>query len=182
MVQTKYNRKIYDAANEKTLFIYSHLRANAISPLHVKEGERILVMEPDSVALLEYLIELKAIVTAVDIPKELKEEALHTGIIEAGLKLVAFDELKGDFDTVIMMGQQSHPPMMVKKYMAEKGRLSLIFSGEQIREEYVRELLLATGFLHIEEYILTPDYKYTTEIFSADYEKKPEGDYLIIAS
>ncbi len=194
MVQTKYNSKIYDAANEKTLSMYSHLRANAISPLQIKAGERVLVMEPDSIALMEYLLEIQTILTAVDMPEELQREALDTGLIEAGLKtsgkqlkgagfeVTSFHDLTGSFDTVIMMGQQSHTPMAVKKYLAEGGRLALVFSLAQMKVEYMRELLAAAGFLQVEEFILTPDYKYTTEIFSSDYEKKAEGDFLIIAS
>ncbi len=194
MVQTKYNSKIYDAANEKTLFLYSHLRANAISPLQIKAGERVLVMEPDSIALMEYLLEIQTILTAVDMPEKLQREALDTGLIEAGLKtsgkqlkgvgfeITSFHDLTGSFDTVIMMGQQSHTPMAVKKYLTEGGRLALVFSSAQMKVEYMRELLAAAGFLQVEEFILTPDYKYTTEIFSSDYKKKAEGDFLIIAS
>ena len=57
MIQEKYNRRIFDEGTEEAIQLYSHLRSNALSPVNIVPPDQILVINPDSVSLVEWIKE-----------------------------------------------------------------------------------------------------------------------------
>ncbi len=181
MVQEKYNSKIYNSAREETIRLYSHLRANCLSPAGLKAGERVLIVAPDSVSLVEYVLDLGCQAWALDASHELAGLFETEGLLEKGLTIVSeLKEKEASFDAIIMVGQASRLYMELKPYLASEGRLIRAFCTGQTRLDFEVRGLQASGFENILAYVLKPDYLYTTEIYDINYFKGEAEDYLLI--
>lgn len=157
MIQKKYNKLIYDEASEEAVCNYSHLRCNALSPVKITKSDNLLLVAPESTAILEWL----------------KEQAGSVTRFEQGKTQ--------SFNIAIEIGQMSVTPAEIKKLLSAGGRFVYAGSPKFMSLEFAKKLLKEAGFSDLEIYYLSPDYICTSEIFSEDYAKLEDKDYLIIA-
>ena len=78
MLQEKYNRRIFDEGTEDAIQMLSHLRSNVLTPLDINQGDNVLILNPDSVSLVEWLAEKASDVT-VGMTDDYKSEM--TGVL-----------------------------------------------------------------------------------------------------
>ena len=74
MIQEKYNRRIYDEGTEAAIREFSHLRTNALSPVHISSSDKVLIFNPESTAIVEWLESVAdSVVVATDNLSEIDE-------------------------------------------------------------------------------------------------------------
>ena len=160
MIQEKYNRQIFAEGTEEAILRLSHLRSNALSPVEIEKGDKVLIIEPDSEALVEWLKEQEAQVTVSS------EDTA---------------DIKGTFNIIISLGQLFDTPHSLKSKLADNGKLVYAISEKDHLADFTKKLLDEAGFEDIQTYRLSPDYQFTTEIYAEDYVGGGAGDYLLIA-
>ncbi len=161
MIQEKYNRQIFDEGTEDAILRLSHLRSNVLSPVGITKEDSVLIIDPDSEALVEWLQDISREVTV--------------GISDA----VA--DIKERFNIIISIGKLNETPSVLKKLLSAEGRLVYALPEKDRLADFTKKLLKEAGFESIETFRVSPDYKYTTEIYAEDYIGGGAGDYLLIA-
>ena len=161
MIQEKYNRQIFDEGTEDAILRLSHLRSNVLSPVGIKKEDRVLILEPDSEALVEWLQDIAGFVTV----------ATSDNI----------SEIKDKFNIIISVGHLVETPSVLKTMLDEGGRLVYALAQKDRLSDFVKKLLKEAGFGYIDTYRVSPDYLFTTEIYAEDYIGGGAGDYLLIA-
>ena len=73
MIQEKYNRRIFDEGTEEAIENLSHLRSNVLTPVGIEKGDNVLIIEPDSEALVEWLKEEEQAQVTVGMADNLNE-------------------------------------------------------------------------------------------------------------
>ena len=159
MIQEKYNRQIFDEGTEDAIRRLSHLRSNVLSPVGITGEDTVLILEPDSIALVEWLKELAAGVTVAE----------------------ADEEISGSYSVIVSVGKLTETPSVLKKHLTAGGRLVYALPEKDRIADFTKKLLAEAGFETIETYRLSPNYLFTTEIYAEDYKGGGAGDYLLIA-
>ena len=161
MIQEKYNRQIFDEGTEDAILSLSHLRSNVLSPVRIQKSERVLIIDPDSEALVEWLKE-----TAEEVTVALTEEIRN---------------IKDKFNIIISLGSLNETPTILKERLASDGKLVYALPEKAHLADFTKRLLKEAGFDNIETFRVSPDYLFTTEIYAEDYIGGGAGDYLLIA-
>ena len=161
MIQEKYNRQIFDEGTEDAILRLSHLRSNVLSPVRIQKSERVLIIDPDSEALVEWLKE-----TAEEVTVALTEEIRN---------------IKDKFNIIISLGSLNETPTILKERLATDGKLVYALPEKAHLADFTKRLLKEAGFDNIETFRVSPDYLFTTEIYAEDYIGGGAGDYLLIA-
>ncbi len=161
MIQEKYNRRIFDEGTEEAIVNFSHLRSNVLSPVGISKDDNVLIIEPDSTSLVEWLKEQADSVTVKD-----ADDLSH---------------LQDKFNIIINLGHMTETPTTLKNLLEEEGRLVYALAEKDRLAGFVKKLLAEAGFDDIVTYRVSPDYLFTTEIFADDYTGGGAGDYLLIA-
>ncbi len=161
MIQEKYNRQIFDEGTEDAILRLSHLRSNVLSPVGISQTDRVLILEPDSQALVEWL-------------KELASEVVVATVDE-------MEQVSGSFDVIINVGKLTETPSALKKLLVADGRLVYALPEKDRIADFAKRLLKEAGFETIDTFRVSPDYLFTTEIYAEDYIGGGAGDYLLIA-
>ena len=161
MIQEKYNRRIYDEGTEDAILRLSHLRSNVLSPVRIGSTDSVMIIDPDSEALVEWLKE-----TAGEVTVALSDEV---------------QDIKTKFNIIISLGYLNETPSVLKEKLSEGGRLVYALPQKARLADFAKKLLKEAGFADIETYRVSPDYLFTTEIFAEDYIGGGAGDYLLIA-
>ncbi|WP_028234651.1 hypothetical protein [Pseudobutyrivibrio sp. MD2005] len=161
MIQEKYNRQIFDEGTEDAILRLSHLRSNVLSPVRIQKSERVLIIDPDSEALVEWLKE-----TAEEVTVALTEEIRN---------------IKDKFNIIISLGSLNETPTILKERLASDGKLVYALPEKAHLADFTKRLLKEAGFDNIETFRVSPDYLFTTEIYAEDYIGGGAGDYLLIA-
>jgi len=161
MIQEKYNRQIFDEGTEDAILRLSHLRSNVLSPVRIQKSERVLIIDPDSEALVEWLKE-----TAEEVTVALTEEIRN---------------IKDKFNIIISLGSLNETPTILKERLASNGKLVYALPEKAHLADFTKRLLKEAGFDNIETFRVSPDYLFTTEIYAEDYIGGGAGDYLLIA-
>ena len=161
MIQEKYNRQIFDEGTEDAILRLSHLRSNVLSPVRIQKSERVLIIDPDSEALVEWLQE-----TAEEVTVALTEEIRN---------------IKDKFNIIISLGSLNETPTILKERLATDGKLVYALPEKAHLADFTKRLLKEAGFDNIETFRVSPDYLFTTEIYAEDYIGGGAGDYLLIA-
>ena len=153
MIQEKYNKLIYDSADEATKRSYSHLRTNALTILDLSEVEKVLLLGDDSVAITEWLQ-------------------------NQGMRVDT--EPEGSYDLIIVMGRLQHTPQELKKLLGSRGSLVFMEGTESLEPGVAGRLFTEAGFGAAVEYELSPNYLYTTEIAVKGEREFASADYMLI--
>ncbi len=161
MIQEKYNRRIFEEGTIEAIENLSHLRSNVLSPVGITKVDKVLIIEPDCEAIVEWLQEQAAQVTV----------AMENSI----------EDVKERFNIIINLGHLSETPSTLKKYLSDGGRLVYAFSEKDRLSNFVKNLLKEAGFTDISTFRVSPDYLFTREIYAEDYLGGGAGDYLLIA-
>ena len=161
MIQEKYNRQIFDEGTEDAILRLSHMRSNVLSPVRIQKSERVLIIDPDSEALVEWLQE-----TAEEVTVALTEEIRN---------------IKDKFNIIISLGSLNETPTILKEKLASDGKLVYALPEKAHLADFTKRLLKEAGFDNIETFRVSPDYLFTTEIYAEDYIGGGAGDYLLIA-
>ena len=161
MIQEKYNRRIFDEGTEDAIFRLSHLRSNVLLPVGIGDGDSVLIIDPDSEALVEWL----------------NEQA--TQVTEVAAEMLS--DIKGTFNIIISLGHLNETPATLKKMLSADGRLVYALPEKDRIADFTKRLLKEAGFSEITTYRVSPDYLFTTEIYAEDYIGGGAGDYLLIA-
>ena len=161
MIQEKYNRQIFDEGTEDAILRLSHLRSNVLSPVGISGEDDVLILEPDSPALVEWLESQAAKVTVA------KNDEVKN--------------LSGGFSVIVSLGQPGETPTVLKSKLGVGGRLVYALPEKARLADFVKRLLKEAGFNEIETFRVSPDYLFTTEIYAEDYIGGGAGDYLLIA-
>ena len=161
MIQEKYNRQIFDEGTEDAILRLSHMRSNVLSPVRIQKSERVLIIDPDSEALVEWLQE-----TAEEVTVALTEEIRN---------------IKDKFNIIISLGSLNETPTILKERLATDGKLVYALPEKAHLADFTKRLLKEAGFDNIETFRVSPDYLFTTEIYAEDYIGGGAGDYLLIA-
>ena len=161
MIQEKYNRRIFDEGTIEAIENLSHLRSNVLSPVGIGKGDNVLIIDPDSDALVEWLKEVATDVTVAT------EDALA--------------DIKGTFNIIINLGHLTETPSVLKQMLSAEGKLVYALPEKLRMADFTKRLLKEAGFKDITTYRVSPDYMFTTEIYSEDYIGGGAGDYLLIA-
>ena len=161
MIQEKYNRQIFDEGTEDAILRLSHLRSNVLSPVRIQKSERVLIIDPDSEALVEWLKE-----TAEEVTVALTEEIRN---------------IKDKFNIIISLGSLNETPTILKERLVSDGKLVYALPEKAHLADFTKRLLKEAGFDNIETFRVSPDYLFTTEIYAEDYIGGGAGDYLLIA-
>ncbi len=161
MIQEKYNQRIYDEGTEESIQNFSHLRSNVLSPVGIGDGDNVLIIDPDSQSLVEWLDEQSNSVTACDSDN--------------------LQQINSTFNIIISLGQMTETPTVLKKLLSAGGRLVYAFPEKTRQASFAKKLLAEAGFTDVITYRVSPDYLYTTEIYAEDYAGGGAGDYLLIA-
>jgi hypothetical protein len=103
MIQEKYNRQIFDEGTEDAILRLSHMRSNVLSPVGISGEDDVLIIEPDSPALVEWLEEVAAKVTVA------KNDEVKN--------------LSGNFSVIISLGKLGETPSVLKSKLGAAGRL-----------------------------------------------------------
>lgn len=181
MIQEKYNNRIFDEGTAEAIQLYSHLRSNALSPVNISASDNVLVVDPDSVSLVEWVDEQAGDTTVLltDSYKNSMENIVS--LLPNSVEKMALQEIKKTFNIIISIGHLSETPATLKKLLAENGRLIYALSEKERLSSFAVKLLNEAGFDDIKTFRLHPDYLYTTEIYAEDYKGGGAGDYLLIA-
>ena len=161
MIQEKYNRQIFDEGTEDAIIRLSHLRSNVLAPVEINKEDSVLIINPDSEALVEWLRQQAAKVTE-----------------SAADKL---ENIKDTFNIIISLGHLNETPATLKKLLSKEGRLVYALPEKDRLADFTKKLLKESGFNEIQTFRLSPDYLFTTEIYAEDYIGGGAGDYLLIA-
>ena len=103
MIQEKYNRQIFDEGTEDAIIRLSHLRSNVLAPVEINKEDSVLIINPDSEALVEWLRQQAAKVTESATDK--------------------LENIKDTFNIIISLGHLNETPATLKKLLSEEGRL-----------------------------------------------------------
>jgi len=152
---------IFDQGTEDAILNFSHMRSNVLSPLNIGDQDRILILEPDSDALVEWLEEKAAVVTVAG---------------PDGL-----DAVKDSYNIILSLGHLIETPASLKTKLMDQGKLVYALSEKDKLAGFTKKLLKEAGFEDITTYRVSPDYLFTTEIYAEDYIGGGAGDYLLIA-
>ena len=95
MIQEKYNRRIFDEGTEEAIENLSHLRSNVLTPVGIEKGDNVLIIEPDSEALVEWI-------------KEEEQATVTVGMADN------LNEIKGTFNIIINLGYLTETPSVLK--------------------------------------------------------------------
>ena len=180
MLQEKYNRRIFDEGTEDAIQMLSHLRSNVLSPLNIREGDNVLILNPDSVSLVEWLLEKASDVT-VGMTEDYKDKMINVLSMLPNVKKEIIEDIKGTFNIIISLGQLVETPTVLKRLLSAEGKLVYALSQKDRLSSFTEKLLDEAGFTDILSYRVSPDYLYTTEIYAEDYKGGGAGDYLLIA-
>ena len=180
MLQEKYNRRIFDEGTEDAIQMLSHLRSNVLSPLNIREGDNVLILNPDSVSLVEWLLEKASDVT-VGMTEDYKDEMVNVLSMLPNVKKEIIKDIKGTFNIIISLGQLVETPTVLKRLLSAEGKLVYALSQKDRLSSFTEKLLDEAGLTDILSYRVSPDYLYTTEIYAEDYKGGGAGDYLLIA-
>ena len=180
MLQEKYNGRIFDEGTEDAIQMLSHLRSNVLSPLNIKEGDNVLILNPDSVSLVEWLVEQASDVT-IGMTDDYQEEMTKVVSMLPSVKKEVIGNIKGTFNIIISLGQLVETPTVLKRLLSAEGKLVYALSQKDRLSNFTQKLLDEAGFTDILSYRVSPDYLYTTEIYAEDYKGGGAGDYLLIA-
>ena len=161
MIQEKYNRQIFDEGTEDAILRLSHLRSNVLSPVGIGKVDRVLILEPDSQALVEWL----------------QEQASEVVIAQTD----NMGQVSGSFNVIVNVGKLTETPSALKKLLAADGRLVYALPEKDRIADFAKRLLKEAGFNTIDTFRVSPDYLFTTEIYAEDYIGGGAGDYLLIA-
>ena len=161
MIQEKYNRQIFDEGTEDAILRLSHLRSNVLSPVGIGKTDRVLILEPDSQALVEWL----------------QEQASEVVIAQTD----NMGQVSGSFNVIVNVGKLTETPSALKKLLAADGRLVYALPEKDRIADFAKRLLKEAGFNTIDTFRVSPDYLFTTEIYAEDYIGGGAGDYLLIA-
>ncbi len=161
MIQERYNRRIYDEGTEDAILRLSHLRSNVLMPVGISHDDRVLIIDPDSEVIVEWLREQATEVTTV------ATEALG--------------DIKDTFNIIISLGHLGETPANLKKLLSAEGRLVYALAEKDRVADFVKRLLAEAGFEDITSFRVSPDYLFATEIYAEDYIGGGAGDYLLIA-
>ena len=180
MIQEKYNRRIFDEGTEEAIQMFSHLRSNVLSPVQIEKGDNVLILDPDSVSLVEWLATQAADVTVGMSPEYMKTDNPLISVLPE-IKKAQLDDINTNFNIIISIGQLVETPSVLKKHLFPEGRLVYALSEKERLGSFAKKLLAEAGFEDITTYRVSPDYLYTTEIYAEDYIGGGAGDYLLIA-
>ena len=161
MIQEKYNRQIFDEGTEDAILRLSHLRSNVLSPVGIKKEDNVLIINPDSEALVEWLKEQSGEVTEAAVDK--------------------LENIKDTFNIIISLGNLNETPATLRRLLSAEGRLVYALPEKDRLSDFTKKLLKEAGFNEIETFRVSPDYLFTTEIYAEDYIGGGAGDYLLIA-
>ena len=161
MIQEKYNRRIFDEGTEEAILNYSHMRSNVLSPVDIGKGDNVLIIEPDCESIVEWLQEQAAQVTV--------------GMSDS------ISEIKGTFNVIINLGHMTETPTALRRLLSADGKLVYALAEKDRLAGFLKKLLSEAGFEDITTFRVSPDYLFTTEIYSEDYIGGGAGDYLLIA-
>ncbi len=161
MIQEKYNRQIFDEGTEDAILRLSHMRSNVLSPVGISQTDRVLILEPDSQALVEWL----------------QEQASEVVVATAD----EMEQASGSFNVIVNVGKLTETPSALKKLLAADGRLVYALPEKDRIADFTKRLLKEAGFNTIDTFRVSPDYLFTTEIYAEDYIGGGAGDYLLIA-
>lgn len=161
MIQEKYNRQIFDEGTEDAILRLSHMRSNVLSPVGISQNDRVLILEPDSQALVEWL----------------QEQASEVVVATAD----EMEQVSGSFNVIVNVGKLTETPSALKKLLAADGRLVYALPEKDRIADFAKRLLKEAGFNTIDTFRVSPDYLFTTEIYAEDYIGGGAGDYLLIA-
>ena len=161
MIQEKYNRQIFDEGTEDAILRLSHLRSNVLSPVGIKKEDNVLIINPDSEALVEWLKEQSGEVTEAAVDK--------------------LENIKETFNIIISLGHLNETPASLRRLLSAEGRLVYALPEKDRLSDFTKKLLKEAGFNEIETFRVSPDYLFTTEIYAEDYIGGGAGDYLLIA-
>ena len=161
MIQEKYNRQIFDEGTEDAILRLSHLRSNVLAPVEINKEDSVLIINPDSEALVEWLRQQAAKVTESAVDK--------------------LEDIKDTFNIIISLGHLNETPATLKKLLSREGRLVYALPEKDRLADFTKKLLKESGFSEIQTFRLSPDYLFTTEIYAEDYIGGGAGDYLLIA-
>ena len=161
MIQKKYNRQIFDEGTEDAILRLSHMRSNVLSPVGISAADRVLILEPDSEALVEWL----------------QEQAGE--VVVATMDSMA--SVDGSFNVIISVGKLTETPSALKRLLSTDGRLVYALPEKDRIADFTKSLLKEAGFETIDTFRVSPDYLFTTEIYAEDYIGGGAGDYLLIA-
>lgn len=161
MIQEKYNRQIFDEGTEDAILRLSHMRSNVLSPVGISQDDRVLILEPDSQALVEWL----------------QEQASEVVVATAD----EMEQVSGSFNVIVNVGKLTETPSALKKLLAADGRLVYALPEKDRIADFAKRLLKEAGFNTIDTFRVSPDYLFTTEIYAEDYIGGGAGDYLLIA-
>ncbi len=161
MIQEKYNRQIFDEGTEDAILRLSHMRSNVLSPVGISQTDRVLILEPDSQALVEWL----------------QEQASEVVVATAD----EMEQVSGSFNVIVNVGKLTETPSALKKLLAAEGRLVYALPEKDRIADFAKRLLKEAGFNTIDTFRVSPDYLFTTEIYAEDYIGGGAGDYLLIA-
>lgn len=181
MIQEKYNRRIFDEGTEESIRTFSHLRSNVLSPVGITQGDDVLMLDPDSVSLVEWIAEQSASVTigvSPDYDRSINELEI---LLPDTIDKAALDDINSTFNIIISLGALADTPASLKKRLSPQGRLVYAFPQKDRTASFTKNLLTEAGFDEITTYRVSPDYMYTTEIYAEDYLGGGAGDYLLIA-
>ncbi len=159
MIQEKYNRRIYDEGTNEAILDLSHLRTNALEPVKITSEDSVLVFEPNSKAVVEWLQEKSKNVVVAD---------GNTSISEG-------------FDVIISLGKITETPKAMKEHLNAGGKIVYAFSEKSADIGFIKKLFKEAGMNKIETFRLLPDYLFTKEIYAEDTLQGGAGDYLLIA-
>lgn len=181
MIQEKYNRRIFDEGTEEAIQLYSHLRSNALSPVNIVPSDQILVINPDSVSLVEWIKE-KAENTIVGMTNDYGTDMENViRLIPEGIEKRLISEIKERFNIIFNIGSLAETPATLKEFLKDGGCLVYALAEKDRLSAFTKKLLQEAGFGDIKIFRLHPDYMYTTEIYAEDYIGGGAGDYLLIA-
>ncbi|SDB53619.1 hypothetical protein SAMN02910298_02742 [Pseudobutyrivibrio sp. YE44] len=181
MIQEKYNRRIFDEGTDEAIQLYSHLRSNALSPVNIMSSDQVLVINPDSVSLVEWMKE-KADNTIVGMTNDYGLDMEDVArLIPEEIEKKLLTEIKDKFNIIFNIGSLAETPATLKDLLQEGGCLVYALAEKDRLSAFTKKLLKEAGFGDIKTFRLHPDYMYTTEIYAEDYIGGGAGDYLLIA-
>ncbi len=180
MIQEKYNKRIFDEATEESIERYSHMRSNVLSPVGISSDDNVLVLDPDSISLVEWLEEQAASVT-IGMSNEYVSNDSISALMSDAVNKMNLEDINSTFNIIISLGTLVDTPASLKKKLNPTGKLVYAFPEKEHMASFAKKLLAEAGFGDVITYRVSPDYMYTSEIYSEDYVGGGAGDYLLIA-
>ncbi len=166
MVQEKYNKLIFDSADEESLRRYSHLRLNALSVIDFTKEDKVLLIGESSEAIVEGLSEMAGLVA---------RDAASSNVL---------------FDYIISFEPMDSTPATLAEKLVDGGIFVYVGSKKTMSEKFVLSLVKESNYELVSSYKLWPNYLYTTEIFAnMSYQENfshvpvapKDCDYLVIS-